>query len=297
MSFRWLGFTRRGSYTAFRKFILEERRDIKSRIDSIDRQIYFLGEVLVTYDTNEDGESIQKPKKFEVLGDKGSIAKLVKAYISLGGNPLDISMFLNPMDTRIHKTDESIFFEETAMGGVVAPMSGSPDQYAYTGGYYEWESDPKWNLGNAELTPERTYWAMETFLKSRKWTEKEIRNKRNKLEEKIIKLCDLAEQLQKEKDMLLEKIESFDDTLHPPDIFNLQQSAEYPIALVDNVFWKEEEGKDMPKASDPEERKLTEEMLALGRDELEQNRDVQIRTHHMNLFEETENQKYPITAL
>ena len=53
----------------------------------------------------------------------------------------------------------------------------------------------------------------------------------------------------------------------------------------------------MPKASDPEERKLTEEMMALGREELEQNRDVQIRTHHMNLFEETENQKYPITAL
>lgn len=297
MAFRWLGYTRRGAWTSFRKFILEERRDIQSRIDSIDRQMESLGEILVTYDSNESGESIQKRKKFEVIGNDSSVAKLVKTYISLGGNPLDISMFLNPMDTRLVKTPDDIFFEKTAMGGVVAPMSGSPDQIVFTGGWMEWEKDPKWNLGNAAIEPYKLSWALETIMKSRKWTEKEIRNKRNKLEEKIIKLCDLAEQLQQEKDLLLQKIEGFNETTNLPDVFNLMQTAEYPIALIDSIFWKEAEGEDMPKASNPEERQLTEDMLYLSREEIEANRDIQIRTYHMNFFEETDNQKYPITAL
>ena len=297
MAFKWLSLTRRGSWTAFRKFVLEERRDIQKRIDVIEAQLDLVGEIKVTYVVNGNGESTQKREKFEVFPVGSSLHKLCRTYIGLGGNPLDISMFLMPKDTRIQEVDDTIFFEKSAMGGVVAPMSGSPDQSTYTGGWYEWDKHPFGKMGRGDIQMTKTQWAVHTVGKSRRWTEKEIRNKRNKIEEKIIKLCDLAEQLEQEKRLLELKMEIPDDSVNVRDTFQMMQSAEYPIAEIDHIFWKEADGEDVPDPSNPTERVLTEDMLQLSRKEIEANRDIAIRTYYPNFMEDTDNEKYPLTSL
>ena len=292
MGFRWLTMARRGSWQSFRKFVLDEKRDVVNRIITIDREQDKIGTLFVTYKKQtETKKATQRRDRFWVSKDS-SLEKLVKVYISMGGNPLDISMFISPTDIELVDFEDVTYFEFTSLGGVVAPLTGGPDEEVYTGGWLNWNKDPKWRIGNAEIPMSKQMWAMNTIKKSRGWTEKEIRTKRNKIEEKIIKLCDLHEQLETEKRLLERRIRDF--AAEEVTDFSIQQPLEYAIHLVDRIFWKQTDGTN----ADPEQpRLLKKEDINRGREDIDNDEDIQTRTHHMNFFEDAEGEEYPITDL
>ena len=294
MSFGWLTMARRSSWIAFRKFVLEEKRDLDARISEIDSELDKIGTLFVEYQkTVETKKPTQKRKRFYVT--KGSsLEKLVKIYIATGGNPLDISMFISPKSLEVVKHDDGgEYYEFTAMGGVVAPLSGSPDEMVYTGGWLNWNKDPKWNIGNADLPMAKQLWTMHTVKKSREWVEKEIQTKRNKIEEKIIKLCDLYEQLEQEKELLELRNRDF-NPLNKIGKWNSQQTVEYPIHLIDKIFWQQTDGVN----GDPEKpRILKESDITLSREEMVSSEDIQIRTEYYQFYEDPDGEEYPITSL
>ena len=160
----------------------------------------------------------------------------MQAYCALGGNPFDISMFLTPSNPIILSDDVAI---ESQPGSGVAFMSQT--SYAYD--QASKDGDP--NLlkyktsrvgGKVTLETESTTGAI--IQRGRKWISKEIMNKRVRLEERILKLCDLREQLDQEvEDMVwamfgdMQAGEDFDDNR-----FNIDLTAARIAYRFDSTF-------------------------------------------------------------
>ena len=295
MAFRWLSFVRRGGWQSFRKFVLEERKDISDRIATLEKQKNSLGEVIVIYKV-VDGTTTQIRQSFSVTPDGSVLHDLCQVYIAYGGNPLDISMFLSPTQMFVHNPEDetSLHIDNGPMNGAVSPMSGSPDQDVFTGGWMEWDKHIFWKVGNAEVPMDRLEWSVRTVSRARCWVEKEIRNKRNKIEEKIIKICDLVEQLNQEIE-LLELLSQNYSPINKPTDWNVQQSVEFMINRGDSVYWKlDEEGVN----ADPEKpRQLNEADIEKSKEDILNNKDIGTRTWHLNWFEDAPSEQYPITAL
>lgn len=162
------------------------------------------------------------------------MARLVQAYISLGGNPYDISHFLHPNTTTLSETPEGALVrtEQYPGGGVVAPKSSAPNEplpeplsedgsvepvktgfEAYEGG---WMNSHRYNTARQGGRLDRGSWDSNTVVRVmhdvRKWANKEIKNRLQNMEWRIIKLSDLAEQLTQERDHVL--MEAFAGTLN-----------------------------------------------------------------------------------
>ena len=104
MSFGWLGTFRQGSWQSFRTFVLNERRDVASRIRVIEAELLRIGEVTVLYGTTEEEDGSVTTTEERVgfsVSPGSSLAKLLQAYVALGGNPFDVSLFLTPDSTVI----------------------------------------------------------------------------------------------------------------------------------------------------------------------------------------------------
>lgn len=293
MSFGWLTMARRSSWIAFRKFVLEEKRDVSSRISEIEAELDRIGTVFVSYQKTEDTKKATPKRKRFYVTKGSSLEKLLKVYIATGGNPLDISMFLSPKSIEVVEHEGEQFYEYTAMGGAVAPLSGSPDQMVYTGGWLNWNKDPKWNVGNADIPMAKQLWTMHTVKKSREWVSKEIQMKRNRIEEKIIKLCDLHEQLETEMEKLELRTRDF-NPLNKVGKWTSQQTVEYPIHLIDKIFWQQTDGVN----GDPEKPRILKTTdLVLSEDEMAANEDIAIRTEYYQFYEDSDGEEYPITSL
>lgn len=221
-SFAWISRFREGSWLAFRKFMLEERQDVNSRFAVIDAERERIGDVTILYKKDANGKPTEERVGISIEPDNSSIAKLLQAYCALGGNPFDISMFLSP--------ETPVIIEDTELlsqpGKGVAYMTET--SYSYDQGSKD--GDP--NLlkyktsrvgGRVTLETESTTGAV--IQRGRKWISKEIMNKRVRLEERIIKLCDLREQLDQEvEDMVwamhgdMQADESFDTQRYNIDL-------------------------------------------------------------------------------
>jgi len=234
-SFSWVSRFREGSWLAFRKFMLEERQDVSSRFSVIDAERERIGEVRVLYKKDESGEVTEERAGISVEPDNSSIAKLLQAYCALGGNPFDISMFLRP-------TNPIVFGEKTFTsqpGGGVAFMTQTSDAYDQASK----DGDPnllkyKTSRVGGKVTLETESTTAAIIQRGRKWVSKEIMNKRVRLEERIIKLCDLREQLDEEvEDMVwamygdMQADESFDEKR-----FNLDLTAARIAYRFDSTF-------------------------------------------------------------
>lgn len=89
MSFRWLGTFRQGQWQAYRRFVLQERRDVGARLAVIEAEKERIGRVVVTYVQEEDGDgnrrATEKRKGFSITPPTSSLAKLMSAYTAMGG--------------------------------------------------------------------------------------------------------------------------------------------------------------------------------------------------------------------
>lgn len=200
MSFGWLGTFRQGSWRAFRKFILEERRDIEARIAVIEAELSRIGQVTVTYAREVEGDADNQAVTEERTGifvtQGSSLEKLFWAYISMGGNPFDISLFLTPDATVVFSDNDGETRERGSQPGegVVSPQDGVYSVGAtYEGGFLNIKKYvPARTGGRVTLEDQRVAGQV---LQARRPHNQAIRYKRNDIEWRIIKLCDLREQL------------------------------------------------------------------------------------------------------
>jgi len=198
-SFSYLGRFRIGQWKEFRRFILEERRDAGARIAVIEAELRRIGEVQVRFAQDGNGAVTERRAMLQVKPVSSSLGKLLMAYTGLGGNPWDISMFLSPYSVAENPETGTLEFSQPS-GGVLYAQSG---QLAFSGTLYQQgvSSLLKYNVnrvgGRRQLNNEGD---ASSIARARRWLEPEIRYKRNALEERIIKLCDLREQLKDELD-------------------------------------------------------------------------------------------------
>jgi hypothetical protein len=247
MSFGWLGTFRQGSWQAFRRFVLEERRDIAERIRVIEAELTRIGDVSVLYasTTDADGNTeITEERQGFTVPVNSSLGKLFRAYIALGGNPFDVSLFLTP--DAIVVTDPESEDQESAptqpYGGVVYPKSASYSSgILYEGGYMTIKKYVPARTGGPRRLED--YSVANLVKKARKWTNQEIRFKRNDIEARIIKLCDLREQLQlelQEISWMAAGISAANPYLNE-DLFDPDLTIAGIVATIDAIFYVTDE--------------------------------------------------------
>lgn len=201
-------------FRAYTSWLLRNRRDVNARVSVINARLKKIGEVTVFYERVEQGDggirANEKRIGFSVTPNT-TLEALVRAYIARGGNPLDISSFMHPDRTEI--LENGARAEMYPQGGVAAPKSvdynnpvDEPDDTgygSYRGGYISLEGYHPARLGgrlNRGGREDDVVVNMMTYTS--RWAQKEIKALQM-LEWKIIKQCDLREQLIQERDDIL----------------------------------------------------------------------------------------------
>ena len=202
MSFGWLGTFRQGSWRSFRSFVLNGRRDVALRVRVINAELNRIGRVRVLYAVDPEDDTKRVETRLGISISEGSaLGKLMQAYIAQGGNPFDISHFFVP-DTSIVISGERR--ETYPYGGVVYPKSGVYNiGSVYEGGYLTVLKYIPGRVGGRRDLPD-TQVATQGDM-ARRWMKQEIQM-RNDLEARIIKPCDLREQLSLEKAELAQMV-------------------------------------------------------------------------------------------
>lgn len=241
MSFNGLGIFRQGQWQQFRRFVLNERRDVFARISVIKAELDRIGFIRVAYDTTTDDESVttvsEKRVGVTVNPPDSALAKLVGAYVVMGGNPLDISMFMYP--DKVFISDTFSYFQYPS-GGQLSPKSAAP---AYSGDVYQqgMSSIETYNLagrkgGRRSLEDSD----MVLFMsQAQRWVRQEIAYKRNNIEARIIKLCDLREQLEAELDDLMRATGDALSLGMPfdPDRYDPVLTIAQSVAIIDSIWY------------------------------------------------------------
>jgi len=177
--------------------MLEERRDVAARVQVINAELNRIGEICILYENDANGLPTEKRIGICVDPADSSLAKLLQAYTAMGGNPFDISMFLSP-DSAVQTTGGDTPTKTMPGGGVLAPED---IKYAYDQGVTDGDVNLKKykdsRQGGKNYSQQEAK-VLGIIQRARKWIAPEIRYKRTRLEEMIIKMADLREQLDQE---------------------------------------------------------------------------------------------------
>lgn len=256
MGYGWLGTFRVGQWKAFRSLILKERRDAGARIATIQAELRRIGQVTVYYGatTNEGSTTYTEERVGFAVTENSSLGKLIQAYIAQGGNPFDISLFLSPDSTYVLE-DSDIAVQTQPYGGVIYPRSGS---YAtsgiYEGGWLVVKKSLPQRVGGIRELPD--YRLVTLVSQGRGWLDQTIQHRLHDLESRIIKLCDLREQLQHEIDVITLAIggTSEDVPILDSDYFPADVSVAHVVASLDAVIFATVDG--VPDLDQPMEEQL-----------------------------------------
>ena len=219
MSFGWTSWFRQGAWREYRRFILEQRRDVTARITAINAELSRIGNIRILYERNASDPNKMTERRVGLdVTPNTSLERLLRAYVAQGGNPFDISMFLTPdsIDVSEENTESqsdanapealppNAVQENQPYGGITSSKSTDPLQGGlYMGGWLPlWRYPPR-RFGNTVSYTAQAADMTRTIHATREWVTQEIRTLRNDLEARIIKLCDLREQLTKERDELI----------------------------------------------------------------------------------------------
>lgn len=217
MSFGWTGQFRQGAWRDFRYFVLQQRKDVLARVTTINAELNRIGDIRILYARSnpDDPNSPMSEARVGLDVTPGtSLCKLLQAYIAQGGNPFDISMFLTPGAFEFVEGGDSEgsaeeltapqLRETQPYGGLAWSQTTDPIQSGlHTGGWLPlWRYPPR-RLGTARSYAEKSSELTRDINALRGWVSQEIRTLRNDLEARILKLCDLREQLLQEVNELL----------------------------------------------------------------------------------------------
>lgn len=272
MPFNFLGTLRQSQWKAFRDWTLSERKAVSSRIRVISAELKRIGEITVLYKRKRsvvqtaDGaereiEEVTEEREAFYVSQGSSLEKLVQAYVACGGNPMSISLWLQP-DQVLFTTDEdpiedpksdpNEFFTDIGApsspydqpyGGVVAPKS--TDSYGpggrYEGGLPTFLRDPTTLAGRYFDQNSAGAKIAIRLDHGRRWVQQTITQLAN-LEQRIIKLMDLREQLIKERDMLIQQAigGSVPDFPLPPDATQYARNVHLTriVSEMDRTFYE-----------------------------------------------------------
>ena len=223
---------REGQWVAFRKFMLEERRDASSRFSILDAERSRIGEITIFWKADANGYATEERIGFEVGPEGTSLYKLVEAYVMLGGNPFDISMFLSPLQTGGDANSEP--------GRGI--LTSDPISYAMDVGVTDGDVNMlKFKMSRMGGPGFKSFEkpVRSQILMQREWVSQEMRFKRWRLEEQIIKLMDLREQLHGEAIRLLwatggDMYNTYDK--YTTDRYNDSLTAGYVAYFFDSTF-------------------------------------------------------------
>lgn len=219
-SFSKMGVWPVGYFRAYSSWLLRNRRTISARLKALNAEILRIGTITVTYRTfSQDGSTYATEDRIGFSVTKNSsLERLVRAYIANGGNPLDISPFLYPDSVEVLSEDgdeDAKIKERYPYGGITAPMSANPNEpLSIAGADTGYGANPGGFIRSDGYTPARQggrlspgQWDSDTIIKSmhqiRSWANQDIKERVQEIEARIIKLCDLGEQLKKERDEVL----------------------------------------------------------------------------------------------
>jgi hypothetical protein len=250
MPFNFLGTMRASQWQAFRNWTLNERSSVAARLRVINAELRRIGRITVFYKrrtevvqtsggAERELESVTEEREAFMVSSGSSLEKLVQAYIAAGGNPMSISLWLQPDEIQFTSNEDptedpdnnpnELFTDVGAAstpydqpyGGVVAPRS--TDSYGpggqYPGALPTFIRDVYTQVGryfsqgdaNAKIAIRTDH--------ARRWASQSLAELTH-LESRIMKLMDLREQLMNERDVVIQQavggsVEDFPD---PPDL-------------------------------------------------------------------------------
>lgn len=254
MSFNWTVLFRRGSWMEFRNFALNQRKNVPSRMQLLQSEIEKIGQIRVLYQRSDPSDSLSSLTEKRIgiqIADNTSLAKLIKAYVSLGGNPFDISMFLIPdsyafIDDPQGNTDangniKQVSVQRQPYDGVVSPLAdeqaGEPNHLSVAG-WLPILRYPGWKYGKEEFYWDKGADVYHAVKSSREWISQEIKERRNDLEARILKLCDLRERLMIEREeVLLGAVgDVFPSLLFNSDLNSQSHHLSQIVDKIDKIF-------------------------------------------------------------
>ena len=243
-SFTKMGVWPAGYFRSYSSWLLRNRREVSARIATINAEVIRIGHVTVSYRTEKDADGNIKATEdrtgFTVTRNS-SLERLIRAYIANGGNPMDISPFLHPDSTEVLDEREDgafIVSEKYPYGGVIAPRSVDTNdpvpKKGETTGYDQSRGGMPRHSGYAPARQggrvDRGAYDSNTVVRymhqMRAWANQTIKERLQDIEWRIIKLCDLREQLERERDDVLMQafggalvgVASFDEDRFTPSL-------------------------------------------------------------------------------
>lgn len=235
MSLGWSGTFREGQWRAYRDWILKERKDAARRVATINAELQRIGQVVVYYGSDAEGRMTEQRLGFAVSVGS-SLEKLIQAYVVQGGNPFDVSLYLVPDSIEI--VGDDVYQEYQPYGGVVHVKNqllgvGATDNNSGITLRKYWP--PRTGQRNLQDTL-----AVDAVNLTRRWLGQTIAHRTHDLEARIIKLCDLREQLQQEIEQITAALGGVADvgTDFDPDLFDIDYSLSAIVTQIDSVFYQ-----------------------------------------------------------
>jgi hypothetical protein len=276
MPFSYLGTWRPSQWKAFRDWALQERAAVAARVACINAELRRIGVITVFYQEAEqvtqtpDGAEMVVPRVSEkrvgfTVTRGSSLEKLIQCYVMAGGNPMSISLWLQPDEvefTTVNDPDEdatdnpeesvtAFGFQSNPYtqpyGGLIAPSTSSSYGPAgrWAGGLTQKEDDPNVLMGrtiqqgsaNGKIAARLDY--------GRRWIQQTIMEIAS-IEHKIMKLMDLREQLLNERDHIIQQAVGGTVPSHPqvPDarFAAAQHLTRIDRELTNTVYDRDEDG-------------------------------------------------------
>jgi hypothetical protein len=207
-----------GYFRAYTGWFLRHRRTVGARVSTINAEINRIGFIKIHYRPMEGSEGGRKTEdRVGISVTEGStLEHLLQAYIANGGNPLGISSMMYPQSSTVEvdAEGEATITEEYPDSGVVFAMSADPNDPlpsdtdtgygAYPGGmihthrYFPARQGGRISHGAFDHDA-----LVKTMHQIRSWANQDLREMLSDLESRIIKQCDLREQLIQERDEVL----------------------------------------------------------------------------------------------
>jgi len=180
---------------------------------------------------------------------KSTLAKLMRAYIAQGGNPFDISLFLDPENGVVFEEDDegavTMKYLEPYGGLITVRTRQNPGAGFDTGGEIIYGKNPRLRIGKV-MVWDKAEIVAEHVVNSRAWASQAIREKRQNLEWRIVKLMDLAEQLRNERKVRLKScLANLLEGLPLPQEWASAYTLQHHINILDRILFDVDE-EDIP---------------------------------------------------
>jgi hypothetical protein len=268
MPFNYLGTMREAQWKCFRNWVLTERQSVASRLKVIDAELKKIGHITVVYrevkevvqtptGAVDDIQNVTEERKAFFVATGSTLEKLIQAYIAAGGNPMGISLWLQPDTTQFATNPDEdpnpneVFtrlgppsIERTApYDNVIAPES--TDSYGaggqYPGGLPTFIRSIYRIVGRYFPEVESGAKVAIRMDHARRWVRQEI-SELCYMENRIMKMMDLREQLSNERDILIQQSVggSVPDFPLPPDPDRFARNLHLTriVTEMDRVFYK-----------------------------------------------------------